>query len=144
MVVQGYNGGDCYLMNHAVGGHSIMTNMDAQTVAAASDAADIILILLGTNDVDDAGVTAEYQENLEELKTSNASATIYGMSILNRTAGEATRLVNNTRIQTACANAGVTYWDTEGWIDAATETSDGTHPTAAGHVKIAAQVLARL
>jgi hypothetical protein len=36
------------------------------------------------------------------------------------------------------------YWNTDGWIDPATDTSDGLYPNAGGQIKIANQVLARL
>lgn len=137
-----YNGSKMHQMNHAVGSQSIMTHMDAQTVAAASDDADIIIIALGTNDGDNAGITAEYQENLTEIMGTNPRARVYGMGILPRTGGA--RDANNPRIAAACAAAGATYWNTDGWIDPATDTSDGVHPTPAGHQKIATQVMALL
>lgn len=150
VVFDSYRDGITGVMNHAVGGASIITDvdgdadMDAQVVSAASDDADIIIIELGTNDTETGeALTTEYQENLLELKASNPRSRIYGMGILPRTV--MTGVVDkNARIATACTNAGVTYWDTTGWIDPSTETSDGVHPTAEGHAKIAAQVLARL
>jgi lysophospholipase L1-like esterase len=120
-----------------------MAQMDGQTLAAAGDAAQIIIVEFGTNDADDAGLTAKYQANLEALKLSNPTAVIIGMGILPRTS-HANRDANNPRIETACAGAGVTYWNTDGWIDPATETSDGTHPTDAGYQKIATEALNRL
>jgi hypothetical protein len=64
---------------------------------------------------------------------------------INTAAGDA----NNPRIQAAvgaAAAAGVncTYWNTDGWIDPSADTSDGLHPTEAGHAKILAEVLARI
>jgi len=138
-----YNGGNNRLINHAVGGQGIMAHMDGQTIAAAADNADIIIVELGTNDADNAAITAEYQENLLELKASNPRAAIYGMGILNKT-DETNRAANNARISTACTNAGVTYWDTDGWIVAASDLADGVHPNAGGYAKIATQILARI
>jgi lysophospholipase L1-like esterase len=135
--------GAVLLKGHAVSGQSIMAHMDAQTVAAASDAADVIIVALGTNDTDNAGITAEYTENLQELQASNAGAAIYCMGILPKTAAGA-RAANNARIEAAAAAAGATYWSTDGWIDPATDTSDGLHPNAGGAAKILTEVLARV
>lgn len=130
-------------INHATSGNSIMAHMDAQTLAAASDGANIIIVQLGTNDGEDAGITAEYQENLLELKASNPGARIFGMGILNKTT-ETNRAANNAQISTACTNAGVTYWDTDGWVTAPGDLRDGIHPNSAGALKIKAAILARL
>ncbi len=138
-----WNGGRVSLFNHAVAAHSIMANMDAQTVAAASDNADVIIVALGTNDADNPAINAEYEENLNELKASNPRAMIYAMGILDKTvAGD--RVAVNVRIAAAAAAAGCTYWDTTGWIVPATDTSDGLHPNAAGVAKIVTQILALL
>lgn len=151
LVCRDYNNGNTLKINHAVGGQCIMTigghtaDMDIQTVNAASDAANKILIALGTNDNDDAGITAEYQENLLELQASNPAATIYGIGIFEKlSASEAWRITNNARIQTACENAGVTYKDPTGVIDTATDLLDDVHPNAAGMAKISAWVRAWL
>jgi lysophospholipase L1-like esterase len=134
--------------NHAAPGNSIIGSMDAQTAAAATDNADVIFVALGTNDNNDAGITAEYQENLVEIAGTNANAKIYCLGIWPKTS-DAYRAANNTRIQTAVTNAAAagvncTYWNTDGWIDPSTETSDGLHPTTAGHIKIRDRVLALL
>jgi lysophospholipase L1-like esterase len=145
--------GGATAINHAVGGHSIMSNMDAQTVAVATDDADIIIIALGTNDNDAGDMTAlqaEYAENIAELKASNPRATIYAMNVLPRwtDVGGGTVMDRShirAAIAAACTAQGITCWDTytTPWI-AAADTSDGTHPTAGGAVKIATEVLARL
>jgi hypothetical protein len=134
------------VINHAVSAKAIMSSpdgMDDQTAAAATDGASIIIIELGTNDVDDAGITAKYAADVAALKVSNPGATIYGMGILNKTT-ETYRTTNNARISTACTNAGITYWDTEGWITAAIDTVDGLHPNNLGAAKIVTQILARI
>ena len=64
-----YRSGNNIKLNHAVGGTTI-GDMDAQTVAAAADDADLILIALGTNDNDAgdmAALQAEVEENIAEL-----------------------------------------------------------------------------
>jgi len=148
-----YNNAHLAVMNHAVAGQTIISNMDAQTVASASDNADIIIIALGTND-DNAGdmtaLRAEYGENIAELQASNPRATIYAMNVLPRwTNNTGATPVDKSNIRGAisaeCSARGITCWDTYTvpWITAA-DTSDGVHPTAAGHAKIAAEVLARL
>jgi lysophospholipase L1-like esterase len=135
------------MKQHAVSGQSIFGYMDEQTAAAAGDNADIIIIALGANDGDNAGITAVYQANLIEIGGTNPNARIYCMGILPGIFGS--RDANNPRILQAVTNAAVagvncTYWDTDGWIDPAVDCSDYVHPTAAGHAKILTQVLARL
>jgi lysophospholipase L1-like esterase len=108
---------------------------------------------MGTND-DNAGNIATLQATVEtaidNLRASNPRATIYYMNVLPRwtDVGGGT-VVDKSSIRTAiaaaCTAKAVTCWDTftDPWITAA-QTSDGLHPTAAGHAAIAAQVLARL
>lgn len=148
-----YNSGNAMICDHAATGHNIITNMDTQTVAAANDNADAIIIALGTND-DNAGnmatLQAEYEENIAELKVSNPNATIYALNVLprwtNNTIGPEVDKSNiRAAIAAACTAQGITCWDTytDPWITQA-QTSDGQHPTAAGHAAIAAEVLALL
>ena len=145
------NNGLAYLSaQHAVSGHTVMANMDAHVAAAAADDCDHYWILLGVNDNPATDVTAEYQENLIELAGTNTRAKIYALGILNtslRTAEQ--RNTRNSQISTAAASAAeaganVTYWNTDDWIDPATDTTDGLHPNAAGTAKVVAQVLARM
>jgi lysophospholipase L1-like esterase len=125
--------------------------MDAQTLASANDDADIIVIALGSNDNNDGNMEtlqAEYEENIEELRTLNSRATIYAMNVLPRwtdSSGEVEVDKSNIRtaIAAACAAQGVTCWNAYTWITAG-QTSDGVHPTAEGSAAIAAQVLVRL
>jgi hypothetical protein len=143
-----YNHGIGPYHNWAVSGAHVMSdyaeNMTKQTGQAASDAAQVIFILLGTNDsVQDDTFRAMYQTNLSALKTSNPTATIYALGILAST-GDRGQATKNPLIQTACANVSVTYWDTTNWINPATDTDDGLHPNDAGKVKIASQVFSRV
>jgi lysophospholipase L1-like esterase len=141
------------IINHAVGGHTIIDNMDAQTLAAANDGAYKIIIQLGTNDNNAGDMTAlqaKAEAKIVELKASNPAATIYWMNVLPRwtnTGGGTVVDKSNIRtaIAAACTAQSVTCWDTFStpWITAA-QTADGLHPNTAGHVAIAAQVLARL
>jgi lysophospholipase L1-like esterase len=152
-VANEYNSSKVGVYKHALSGHSIMANMDTQTAEAASDNADSIIVALGTND-NDAGdmgaLQAEYAENLAELRASNPGATVYAMNVLPRwtdVGGGTPVAKDNIRvaIAAACTAQGVTCWDTytDPWLVAG-DTSDGTHPTAAGAAAIAARVLALL
>jgi lysophospholipase L1-like esterase len=145
-----YNNSRCELKNHSAGGSSIMAHMDGEVVAAASDNADIIIFALGTNDSDDAGIVAEVEENIDEIRGTNPNATVYYMNVLPRWTdiGGGTPVDKSgqrVKIATACAAKGVTCWDTynDPWIVAG-DTSDGLHPTAAGSLKIANKILALL
>ena len=148
-----YMGGRNNLFNRSAPGNTIMSNMDAQVVSAAGDNARVIILALGTNDTDGGNMTAlqaEVEENIVELKASNPNATLYYMNVLPRWTDiggvtEADKSHIRTAIAAACTAQGITCWDTyaDPWI-IVTDTSDGIHPTTAGHTKIAAEVLARL
>jgi hypothetical protein len=142
------------IANHAVGGQNIMNNMTAQVSASISDGAAIEIVALGTND-NDAGDMAALQTKVEEelyrLRLLNPHARIYYMNVLpkweNNGAGPEVPKGNiRAAIAAACANCEqVTCWDTysDPWILQA-DTSDGTHPTVAGHRKIADRILSML
>lgn len=140
-----YNYGYTTLTNHAVAGAQIHdaggTDMADQVTASASDAADIIIVELGTNDSTDTGTSTIYSNGLAALRSTNASARIYCMGILPSTNGTAQTngVVDaiNAVIQAAAIANGCTYLDTAGWIIPATDTADGLHPNASGSIKIA-------
>lgn len=155
-VLGSYNGGNARLRNHAVSGGGIVAGsgaqlMDAQVVAAASDNADRIIIALGVNDNNGGNMTtlqAEAEENIIELKANHPNATIYWMNVLpnwtnNTTGPEVAKGNIRTAIAAACTAQSITCWDTytDPWI-AQNQTSDGLHPTAAGHAAILARILA--
>jgi len=139
--------------NRAGAGETIISNMDTQTAEAANDNADIIIIALGADDNNAGNMTTlqtTYENDVVALKASNPRATIYAMNVLpqwedNTTGAEVDKSNIRTAIAAACTSQGITCWDTytSPWI-AQNETSDGVHPTAAGHAAIAAEVLARL
>lgn len=140
-----HNNGYCYPLKHANIGAQVAAQMDYYTELSTADNADFTIILLGTND--GTNFTAEYQENLQELWGA-LHKPIYAMGVLPKT-NTSGRATQNGYIEAAVASAqaagvNVTYWNTDSWIDPATETSDGLHPTSAGDIKIADQVLARL
>jgi lysophospholipase L1-like esterase len=149
-----YDGGNkITLKSHAVSGQSIIQYMDGQTIAAALDDADIIIIALGTVD-DNAGdmsvLQAEVEENITELKLSNPRATLYYLNVLPYWTDKSGRTEidkSNIRaaIAAACIAQSILCWDTytNPWITAA-DTYDGVHPNAAGQKKIANQVLKRI
>ena len=151
-----YNNGKTSKYRHAVDGMGIVggaTNLAAQVTAASNDNADKIIIALGTNDAnagDMVALQAAYEAGIVALKASNPRATIYAMNVLKRWANqtdgaEVDKSNIRTAIAAACTAQGITCWDTytTSWI-LQTDTSDGLHPTAAGHAKIAAEVLALL
>lgn len=143
-----HNAGYVHCTNRAVSGAHIChtgvaTDMEDEATAAAGDNAGLIIIALGTNDGGDINITPTYTAQVNALKASNPYARIFSMGILPKTL-DANRAADNARIEAACTAAGIPYWNTDGWIDPAADTSDGTHPTAGGHAKITAQALARL
>lgn len=152
-VQNNYNSGSSAKINHAAGGATIATEMDGQVTASATDGANIIILALGTNDNDAGDMTAlqaEVEENIAELKLTNAGARMYFMNVLPKwTDSTGATPIDKSHIRTAiaaaCTSQSITCWDTftSPWITAA-QTSDGTHPTSAGHQAIATQVLARL
>lgn len=99
---------------------------------------DYVVINLGTNDPS-TGTKAPnfkpaYKVFLEDLRTYYPEAVIFAMSPFNTAhRGEISDTVS---ARNAAGDAKVTYVDTTGWIDTATETTDGTHPTVAAHDKI--------
>jgi len=141
------------IKNHAASGNSIMGQMDDQRIAAANDSADVIFLALGTNDNDAwdmAALQAKVESNIIALRASNPRATIYYFNVLPRwTDSTGATPIDKSHIRAAiaaaCTAQSVTCWDTytTPWITAA-QTSDGLHPTAAGHAAIAAEILTRL
>jgi len=140
------NNGYCWTLDHAVSGSSIMSHMDLQTDLCEADNAEFTIVALGTND-GGADITTVYQQNLIELY-GTLGKPIYAVGIFPKDP-DTYRTLQNGRIQTAVSNAqsagvNVTYWDTDGWIDPATDTSDGLHPNESGQLKIANEILALL
>jgi len=112
-------------------------NLAGQVTAAALDWADQAFFLIGTNDTDSSDTFRSiYEGQVNALKTSNPVAAIYLLGVLPKTT-EGNRATLNGMISTVATNTGATYINTDGWIDPATDTSDGIHPTATGHQKIA-------
>jgi len=146
-LVQEYNNGECAIINRAISGADVAggeaTDMPTQVSNSSADNADVIIIELGTSDEVVANIRAVYVAQVNILKANHSDANIYCMSVLPKTS-DADRVDKNVELALACTDTGITYWDTDGWITPATDTTDGTHPTAAGHAKIAAEILALL
>jgi len=103
-----------------------------------------VVINLGTNDlshgVSGSQFRSAYVTLLQRVRAQYPNATIHAMETFHK------RYVTETKAAvTARNNAGdskVRFINTEGWIDKATDTADGTHPNDAGHQKIAARLVA--
>ncbi len=142
------------LVSHAVGGHSIMSNLADQVSNTISDGAAIEIVALGAND-DNAGdmeaLQAEVEDQLYRLRLLNTNARIYYMNVLpcwddNTSGPEKPKGNIRTAIAAACANAdNVTCWDTytDPWL-AQDKTTDGVHPNPDGMRSIANRILALL
>lgn len=105
-----------------------------------------VVINLGTNDsshhVSGSQFQSAYTVLLQQVRVKYPDATIYAMETFHK------RYVTETKAAVAARNnAGdtkVRFINTEGWIDKAADTADGTHPNDAGHQKIAARLAAVL
>lgn len=103
---------------------------------------DYVVINLGTNDPS-TGTKAPnfkpaYATFLEDLRTYYPEAVIFAMSPFNT--AHRNEISETVSARNAAGDAKVTYVDTTGWIDTATETTDGTHPTVAAHDKISVKL----
>jgi len=148
-----YNDGYVFMRTHAVAGDSIVANMATQVTEAKNDNADIIIMQLGTNDIDATDameIQTIVESQIERLQLGNDRATLYYLLPLPRwtdITGEI--LVDLTLVRgaiiSACIAKDVTYWDTytDPWI-VASDTSDGVHPTLDGGIKVAKRVTALL
>ncbi len=99
---------------------------------------DYIVINLGTNDPS-TGEKAQnfkpaYTTFLENVRAYYPDATVFAMSPFNGShRNEISEIVSAIN---SIGDAKVIYIDTSDWIDVATETTDGTHPTIAAQEKI--------
>ena len=131
---------DGYILhNHAASGQRILDHIQAQADAADGESGDFIIVALGTNDVLPDGVEAAYLAGLQTLQSDHPAAQIYAAGILPKNPN-GSRDTINALILSAAASAGVEYWNTDGWIDPATDTYDGIHPNPVGIAKIVVQV----
>lgn len=101
-----------------------------------------VVLNLGTNDLSHGVSGSQFQSAyttlLQRVRAKYPNANIYAMETFYK------RYVNETKAAVATRNnAGdskVRFINTEGWIDKATDTVDGTHPNDSGHQKIAARL----
>ena len=142
----------------ATGGSNSGQSRTAQ-ITGLTPSVGRVVILYGTNDPEKFGAgetTTDYQPAYEAmlqslidglpsgtpidclamLPTSDVTRSSYRSQILGWTSAAVA--------SKSAANAGtkIRYIDTTGWIIPATDTSDGLHPNATGHAKIATAYLA--
>jgi lysophospholipase L1-like esterase len=100
--------------------------------------ADAVVVNLGTNDLAHGTHTTTFQPHylhlLEEVRAKYPAAKIFAMQTFSKRFGAQTQAAVQTR--NAAGDANVFYVPTEGWLTTADYT-DGTHPTDAGHRKVA-------
>jgi lysophospholipase L1-like esterase len=100
--------------------------------------ADAVVINLGTNDLAHGTHTTTFQPHylhlLEEVRAKYPTAAIFAMRTFAGRFGAQTQAAVQSR--NAASDANVYYVDTTGWLTSA-DFTDGTHPTDAGHAKIA-------
>ncbi|WIX92164.1 SGNH/GDSL hydrolase family protein [Amycolatopsis sp. DG1A-15b] len=103
-----------------------------------------VVINLGTNDrahsVTGAQFQGAYVTLLQRIRAKYPNATIHAMEIFKQWYATETKAAVAAR--NGAGDGKVRYVSTEGWIDPATDTADGTHPNDAGHRKIAARLAA--
>jgi lysophospholipase L1-like esterase len=100
--------------------------------------ADAVIINLGTNDLAHGTHTTTFQPHylhlLEEVRAKYPAAAIFAMRTFSGRFGAQTQAAVQTR--NAAGDAKVYYVASTGWLTSA-DFTDGTHPTDAGHRKIA-------
>ncbi len=101
--------------------------------------ATAVVINLGTNDIGHGVSTAQFQQNyvvlLERVRRAYPNAHIFAMGTFQNWYLAQTRSAVAAR--NAAGDSNVHFVDTAGWIVAATDTSDGTHPNEVGNATIA-------
>jgi len=100
--------------------------------------ADAVVINLGTNDLAHGTHTTTFQPHylhlLEEVRAKYPTAAVFAMQTFSKRFGAQTRAAVQSR--NAAGDARVYFVDTTGWLVSA-DFTDGTHPTDAGHRKVA-------
>lgn len=142
-----YKNGEYRTIVHAISGKSIMDavgGMDSQVAASMTDNADLAIFALGTNDNNGGDMTAlkaKIVSGVTTYKGYNPRATVFYMNILKRwtDVGGGTE-VDKSNLRTAISQAGATLGITvlNPYTDfsmTVSDTSDGTHFTAAGAIK---------
>ncbi|RSM43225.1 endoglucanase [Amycolatopsis balhimycina DSM 5908] len=103
-----------------------------------------VVINLGTNDrghnVSGAQFQSAYVTLLQRIRAKYPNATIHAMEIFKQ--WYVTETKSAVAARNGAGDGNVRYVSTEGWMNPATDTADGTHPNDAGHRKIAARLAA--
>ncbi|MFE2038892.1 SGNH/GDSL hydrolase family protein [Streptomyces scopuliridis] len=107
---------------------------------------DYLVINLGTNDPS-TGTKAPnfkpaYMTFLENARTYYPDAMIFAMTPFN--GAHRNEISETVSVRNSTGDAKVIHIETSGWIDVATETTDGTHPTVAAQDKISHKLAASL
>jgi hypothetical protein len=144
-----HNNGMCYPNNYAQSGAQVVYHLSTQAASVVAANPDYTFIALGTNDGwPSATFETKYYDGLMILHNGLPGKPIYCLGVFPKTV-DSDRAGKNAAIQAAVASAAAAganavYWNTDGWIDPATDTSDGLHPNAAGQLKICNEILSRL
>jgi len=100
--------------------------------------ASAVVINLGTNDlghgVSNSQFQSAYTAFLRNIRAEYPNAALFVMETFKQWYVDETKAAVSAR--NSAGDAKVTYVDTSGWLTAS-DYADGTHPTAAGHTKIA-------
>jgi lysophospholipase L1-like esterase len=105
-----------------------------------------VVINLGTNDLSHGVSGGQFQSAyltlLQRVRAKYPNATIHAMENFYKRYAAETKAAVSAR--NSAGDSKVEFINTEGWIDKATDTADGTHPNDTGHRKIAARLAAVL
>lgn len=149
LVSVGYNGSMSQPNNYAASGSQVTYHLSGQAASVVTANPNFTFVAMGTNDGwPSAGFQNAYYTGLMVLQNGMPGKPIYALGVFPKTS-DSDRAGKNAAIEAAVASAvsagaNVTYWNTDGWIDPATDTGDGLHPNSAGHTKIANEVISRL
>jgi lysophospholipase L1-like esterase len=141
------------LRDFGTGASNVTTYSGQRRTADITSVSPAVAVMLyGVNDGAGSGggsTAAQFGAAAVATLTALAAAipTIYVLGYLDSsTAAQANRAAFNAELASACAAIGSAciYINTDGWITPATDTADGIHPNAAGHVKIRDAFLASI
>jgi lysophospholipase L1-like esterase len=106
--------------------------------------ADAVVINQGTNDGGASSQTFRplYATFLQRIRTAYPNAQIAAMRPFN--GAHADDIKNEVMVRTTAGDTKAFYVDTTGWIDPATDTTDGLHPNEQGHKKVTARLSVEL
>jgi lysophospholipase L1-like esterase len=106
--------------------------------------ADVVVINQGTNDGGASSVAfrAPYATFLQRIRTAYPNAQIAALRPFN--GAHADDIKTEVMARVTGGDNKVFYVDTTGWIDPPADTTDGLHPNAQGHAKVATRLAAEL